>query len=424
MDKKQEDFIKTLQNNVAFQLSLTSKELFHSNFLAWLAEDKDTTDIFNDVLRNCFGAKDLAFDPDEMMVMREYKNFDFCICKRLKNENEDVKETEKTEKEFVPGNVLFVLENKFKSLPYKEQLEKYQKKVEKGNKKGKPVQYCLLSLAQGFKDFGKDWKVATYEEYAHALRNANKSKNKNSFKKKLINIYCKFIKTFSDQIKDSLQDLYDKEVDKLEAKVDSKVEWEILTNHQEFQTIRCNDVWQKIVMQHCARFLAQKVKETFKGKKEVTMAHSDKDIWLKTGTENKGKFFTMVNFFHGEALLELKYLIPEKGLLTLQQQGNHPLRIGILALNKNNGITKTLKKSNLEAWKNKVKVHLKECGLEGLTILSQKGQEEGKSLKSYGPFYYYELKEKITPIEKTLEDMVKEMERLIPIIDSLSQTDK
>lgn len=41
MNKEQEAFVKGLKNNVAFQLSLSSKELFHSNFLAWLAEDDD-----------------------------------------------------------------------------------------------------------------------------------------------------------------------------------------------------------------------------------------------------------------------------------------------------------------------------------------------------------------------------------------------
>lgn len=35
-------FVETLKNNPIFQLSLSSKELFHSNFLAWLAEDDNT----------------------------------------------------------------------------------------------------------------------------------------------------------------------------------------------------------------------------------------------------------------------------------------------------------------------------------------------------------------------------------------------
>lgn len=44
------DIVETLQNNPIFQLSLSSKESFHSNFLAWLAEDKNTRGIFNQLM--------------------------------------------------------------------------------------------------------------------------------------------------------------------------------------------------------------------------------------------------------------------------------------------------------------------------------------------------------------------------------------
>lgn len=37
-----------------------------------------------------------------------------------------------------------------------------------------------------------------------------------------------------------------------------------------------------------------------------------------------------VSYYHGEALLELKYLIPQKGIFVLQQQGKHPLRAGFI----------------------------------------------------------------------------------------------
>lgn len=43
-------FVDALQNNPIFQLSLSSKELFHSNFLAWLAEDKNTQALFKKIL--------------------------------------------------------------------------------------------------------------------------------------------------------------------------------------------------------------------------------------------------------------------------------------------------------------------------------------------------------------------------------------
>lgn len=44
-------FVEKLSNNPIFQLSLSSKELFHSNFLAWLAEDDNTRCVFNKVMQ-------------------------------------------------------------------------------------------------------------------------------------------------------------------------------------------------------------------------------------------------------------------------------------------------------------------------------------------------------------------------------------
>ena len=97
--------ITDLKNSPMFHLSLSSKELFHSNLLAWLAEDPDTKDLFVEVLK-LFDLEDLrAIDladgirNDTYMVLREYKNFDFCICEKLRNWKEKA-----DEEEFVPGS--------------------------------------------------------------------------------------------------------------------------------------------------------------------------------------------------------------------------------------------------------------------------------------------------------------------------------
>ena len=68
-------FAEQLQNNPIFQLSLSSKELFHSNFLAWLAEDKNTRSLFNRLMQDWLNDPDWEFDDEKMMVKREYKNF-------------------------------------------------------------------------------------------------------------------------------------------------------------------------------------------------------------------------------------------------------------------------------------------------------------------------------------------------------------
>ena len=88
------DLIADLKSSPMFNLSLASKELFHSNMLAWIAEDAETKELFIEIL-NLFGiteedkAKDIAEglrgENPKYMVLREYKNFDLCICEKIKN---------------------------------------------------------------------------------------------------------------------------------------------------------------------------------------------------------------------------------------------------------------------------------------------------------------------------------------------------
>ena len=121
----------------------------------------------------------------------------------------------------------------------------------------------------------------------------------------------------------------------------------------------------------------------------------------------------MVNFFHGEALLELKYLIPEKGILTFQQQGNHPLRIGIVATNTNHGIKQTTKKKDIAAWKNRVRKHLELCGLDNYPAFQKELEKEENSFNSYGSFYYFNIESDVMPILETLEYMKNKMNKIV-----------
>ena len=98
-------FVEKLSNNPIFQLSLSSKELFHSNFLAWLAEDDNTRCVFNKVMQTWLDDKNWEYKPNEMEVKREYNHFDFCVCNKLSIDGNDV-----------TGSVQVVLENKFKSI--------------------------------------------------------------------------------------------------------------------------------------------------------------------------------------------------------------------------------------------------------------------------------------------------------------------
>ena len=96
-----------LEPSPMYNMSLSSKELFHSNLLAWLGNTQETKAFFVDIVDKLAGIKlDLN---DSWTVEREDKNFDLCIKKGK--------------------DYLLVIENKVKSIPRKAQLDEYVGKI-------------------------------------------------------------------------------------------------------------------------------------------------------------------------------------------------------------------------------------------------------------------------------------------------------
>ncbi|MBQ7236509.1 MAG: PD-(D/E)XK nuclease family protein [Clostridia bacterium] len=101
MDKE----IKFLKKSLMYQMSLGSRELFHSNVWAWLME------MDNNFITVFFNDFDVA-QYKSIKVCREKYNRDITIWLERKNVNID-------------RFVYLVIENKIKTLPNIEQLEKY-----------------------------------------------------------------------------------------------------------------------------------------------------------------------------------------------------------------------------------------------------------------------------------------------------------
>lgn len=157
--------ITNLKKNAAFQMSLSGKELFHSNmiamFLTQVDDNKQPTDLAKTMI-NLFPPNTMTEykeNPDDITVfdvLREYKNFDLLICyctKKVKKELEDKKiccvsdisdldehgneevdsligvDRDTDVIELLKSMHYVIIENKFKSFPYKEQLDKYSQKV-------------------------------------------------------------------------------------------------------------------------------------------------------------------------------------------------------------------------------------------------------------------------------------------------------
>lgn len=411
-------FVEKLKNNPIFHLSLSSKELFHSNFLAWLAVDKKTQALFKKILYTWLGEDTFDYNTDCMEAKREYKNFDFSICEKITND-----------KESKTGRIRLVLENKFKSIAYKAQLENYQKKVDalneeadkaqckaklklnsakfenwKENAKLPKTKYILLTLAEDFldKEAVKEsgWIIVTYANYSKTLHD-NLDLVKDKFYKELLEKYCEFIDAFYTYTNNCLEQI--KYTDN----------WEILKN-EDFSSLRCNDIWQKLVMHQCALQLAKKLEKKFGKDFQPTIITSDQEIWGENGTENKDKLFMRVSYYHGEALLELKYLIPQKGIFVLQQQGNHPLRAGFLDMLSKK--PKYSKKHDTKNWNEETDRIIRGAKLATMVPPKKVESEDKPRYNSFGVFYYNDLNTVTKNIENTLDDMIDKINQVINLV--------
>lgn len=337
-----------LKQSPMFNLSLSSKELFHSNMLAWIAEDEETKDLFEEILK-LFGVEETKAQvfaekirKDEYMVLREYKNFDLCICEKIK--------TDDTEEEYKEGRILLVLENKFKSIPYKAQLLKYQVEVAKLNeeglkalirskgKGGKQIRkeklaqlmkeniteitphFVLLSLTQnayGF-DFtqktfsvnGCNWHYVSYEEYAKLIFDHTSDTD---FKGQVIRDYANYIKKFSSDLNQKLsQSITDNITDK---------KWtETLATNKDLKSIRMDDIWQKLIANLILIELCNEGKN--KG-----LLPSNKDYSVGTKTENfikledKSVVHVGAGLSRASGLVEIKINIGDDCVFGVQIQG-------------------------------------------------------------------------------------------------------
>lgn len=218
-NKAYKDAIEYLKTSPMFNLSLSSNELFHSNFLYWIWQVNK--ECFKKIINSLIGEDNYwqaNWGNKTLEVRREYKNFDLSIVevsdsakKEEGSDNKVDKSTSESENDSEIGDykadglILFVLENKVKSIPYKEQLEQYSDKIEKHNesilKKQIKEKYrasgqandkshwkkdwnkelgdykitpkkILLSLVQTFPDSDKvdDWKIFSYAGYIEIIK--------------------------------------------------------------------------------------------------------------------------------------------------------------------------------------------------------------------------------------------------------------
>ena len=152
--------VNEIKKSPIFAMSLASKELFHSNFWAWLFEhDISYAKIFFNDLSHI----------DDNGVKREENNMDITI-------HSDGK--------------LYVIENKLKSLPREDQLNDYKNKNDN----------FICGVVTGLKkpSFGcEGWRFMSYDEISKRISKIAETEP-DSFYKSLIEQYSKMINDLSD----------------------------------------------------------------------------------------------------------------------------------------------------------------------------------------------------------------------------------
>lgn len=167
--------IEYLRTSPLSNLSLSSKELFHSNFLYWLS--KNEPDLFKELILELSNKK-TNLNNIEWDVKREFLNLDLSIIDSSNN------------------NIIFVIENKVKSIPYKEQLVDYNKKILKVNEqKNLQCVKILLSLTEPtFDCAGEGWIWKSYDTVSQILE-SQINNIKDQYHSSIINDYAGFAKS-------------------------------------------------------------------------------------------------------------------------------------------------------------------------------------------------------------------------------------
>ena len=333
---------QSLETSPLFRLSLSSKELFHSNFLEWLSTEN--RDAFRKLINKMAGLdEDYSWGTRSWFVKREFRNFDLCVVagdSDLSNNSVEGDVIDNTDEAIDDDDlrILFVIENKVKSIPYKEQLIKYAQRAEKINKKISkesrvfPV-YVLLTLAQSFPDRPKNqnpweiewtekkrqkevtnkckWHICSYKEYFELLKQYYLPLYKqNGPAKFVINDYIIFIENLTSLAEDWADDCQlDKQFLYFSNAASNK---KFIPNYSVAKKLRIHDLYQKQKFSALCTDLYNTIKQKYGNKFVVFPSNQgglfkDKffDEWGYQITKKDNYICVNYTYLHGEPLLEI-----------------------------------------------------------------------------------------------------------------------
>lgn len=293
--------VKTLQDSPLFQLSLTSKELFHSNFLYWLGVT------YRDLFKETFsklGCNTAAW-PDKWEVEREYKaaksiSLDLCVKGPGKK-----------------GKIYLVLENKVKSIPNQQQLNRYVSYWKRDNEK--PC-FVLLSLMTNFPnkdqiDANSDgkWIVWNYGDLAAALDKALTSYV--SSVSRVSTYHEEIIKDYIQLAKGLHGLFWNLTVNDNDQYYDDNVS-------QVYANLRMDDVYEKVRASSIVEKLAEKLRDRLGKESHIAIESGYKIEEIGESTEHRlAKIYVDSGYTNKQGIVEAKVKINDRYVLTIQIQG-------------------------------------------------------------------------------------------------------
>lgn len=375
------DILQNLMQSPIYNISLSSKELFHSNFLAWLCEmyPKEMGSVFAEFL----GLTD-EIQIDVSSVERETKNIDLQFS---------LKSGEKV-----------IIENKVKSLPYKAQLTEYAEKyIGEEN-----VNYILLSLSEPehlFKSKKEKviecelsngglaiWKYLSYEQLSAALA------------KKLKSITDTYHRAMVIDYVDLLKSLI--EITKL-AEVDENdlLNFQSDNIHAALSEIRLDGFYLKKKGEHIINLIREKLNF------ENTKIH----YALKAQSEKfkVGEIVFNSTMVRGKNVVLMYYKVSEEVVYALEIDGQNYI-VGCIFL------IKSLKRVD-ELWAGFVKNEKKLFSLARANHIeiNKTGRDKEKGYKKFTEYHRYwsiPLKKKDGPfftVKEIVEHMVKDFYEIV-----------
>lgn len=354
------ELITNLKTNPLFQLSLGSKELFHSNFIAWILEYTENIDCKEkEIYRKHLLSKILNKEVTEVVKSpsREKLNIDLQITVKTKDNEE----------------ILIVIENKVKSMAYSEQLKNYSDKIKNKNKDKNAVFY-LLSLAEPIKEV-KDlekWNLLRYDELAGYMGSGlYLFKDSNCNFNTLLSEYIKFIEQLH------------KVAEYIEIKADDeKFDYFDSEIRKSFEAIRIHDFFIKYKHEQITYKIDKRINDEF----NLTKVFPRRKINKKYVNPDKIKngYNLESGYSNNDGMIDFKYIIktyhinkdksPSYYVVGIQLQGKE-LRF-VLELISNDISTKTKQ----EAKKIIIKLsdELRKSG-EGIWLVSAKNIVENSN---------------------------------------------